>query len=140
MTEVKKGSVVKVHYTGKLQDGTIFGSSVKREPLEFEIGDSQVISGFQNAVMGMEPGETRTVTVPASQAYGKRDLGQVHVLARNKFPPDVKVGQQYQLAQTDQEPETVTVVKVAENEVTVDGNHPLAGRDLLFDIELLEVA
>lgn len=140
MTHANKGDVVKVHYTGKLENGNVFGNTPEDKPLEFRMGEGRVIPGFENAVMRMQPGEKKTATIPASQGYGKRDLGKIQSIERNKFPPNVKVGEQYQLKQDDSDPDVVTVVKVAEDEVMVDGNHVLAGHDLTFDIELLEVA
>jgi len=139
MTQAKKGAVVKVHYTGKLEDGRTFGTSHKSDPLEFRIGEGRIIPGFESAVIGMEPGDSKTTTIPADQAYGPRDHGQVYELSRDKFPPEVQVGQQYQMDRGEKGPEVVTVTNVSEEKVTVDGNHPLAGRDLTFDIELLEV-
>lgn len=139
MTQANKGSIVEVEYAGKLEDGTVFSASSSEEPLQFRIGDGRIIPGFERAVMGMEPGETKTVTVSANQAYGSHDPDNVHTISRDKFPPDVQVGQQYQLDPEKNGPEIVTVVKIAEDKVTVDGNHPLAGRDLTFDIKLLGV-
>ena len=88
----------------------------------------------------MQPGEKKTATIPASQGYGKRDLGKIQSIERSKFPPNVKVGEQYELKQGNSDPDVVTVVKVNEDKIMVDGNHFLAGHDLTFDIELLEVA
>ena len=140
MTHANKGDVVKVHYTGKLEDGKVFGTTPKDNPLEFRIGEGRVIPGFENVVMGMQPGEKKTATIPASQGYGKRDLGKIQSIERSKFPPNVKVGEQYELKQGNSDPDVVTVVKVNEDKIMVDGNHFLAGHDLTFDIELLEVA
>ncbi|MBN1995462.1 MAG: peptidylprolyl isomerase [Anaerolineae bacterium] len=139
MTQANKGSMVKVEYAGKLEDGRVFSASSPEEPIQFRVGDGRVIPGFEQALMGMEPGETKTVTILAHQAYGAYDRDKVHTISRDKFPADVQVGQQYQFDQGQNGPEVVTVTKIAEDKVTVDGNHPLAGRDLTFDIKLLEV-
>jgi peptidylprolyl isomerase len=139
MTHANKGDVVKVHYTGKLENGNVFSTSPEDNPLEFRIGEGRVIPGFENAVIGMAPGETKTATIPASQGYGQRDHGKIQSMERSTFPPNVKVGEQYEFKQGDSDPDVVTVVKVTKDNVTVDGNHPLAGRDLTFDIKLLEV-
>jgi peptidylprolyl isomerase len=139
MTHANKGSIVTVQYAGILEDGTVFSASSSEEPLQFSIGDGRLIPGFEQAVVGMEPGETKTVMISADQAYGAYDHDKVHAIPRDKFPPDVQVGQQYQFGQEQKEPEIVTVIKIADDKVTVDGNHPLAGRDVTFDIKLLEV-
>lgn len=139
MNYASKGNLVKVHYTGKLENGSVFSASPEDNPLEFRIGEGRVIPGFESAVIGMAPGEMRTVTIPASQGYGQRDLNKIQSIERSKFPPNVKVGEQYEFKQGNSDPHVVTVTKVAEDDVVVDGNHPLAGRDLTFDIKLLEV-
>jgi FKBP-type peptidyl-prolyl cis-trans isomerase 2 len=139
MTQANKGSIVTVEYAGKLEDGTVFSTSSSEEPFQFKIGDGRIIPGFEQAVMGMEPGDTKTVKISADQAYGDYEEDRVHTVPRDKFPPNVQVGQQYQSNQQADGPEAFTVVKVANDEVTLDGNHPLAGRDVTFDIKLLEV-
>ncbi len=140
MPQAKEGDLVKVHYTGRLEDGSVFTTSPRQKPLEFQLGEGQVIPGFEHAVLDMAPGDTKTATIPASQGYGQRNLGKVFRVERDKFPPNVKVGEQYQFRQDELEPSVVTVTDVSDDTVTVDGNHPLAGRDLTFDIELVEVA
>jgi peptidylprolyl isomerase len=139
MTEAKEGSVVKVHYTGRLEDGTVFDTSLKREPLQFRIGDGQIIPGFEQAVIGMEPGESKTAKVLANQAYGPHDQEQVHEIDRSKFPSNVHIGQQYQIDQGERGPRVFIVIDVSAGSVTLDSNHPLAGQDLTFDIQLLEL-
>ncbi|HMQ52834.1 MAG TPA: peptidylprolyl isomerase [Anaerolineae bacterium] len=139
MAQAKTGNIVKVHYTGKLEDGTIFDSSSGRDPLEFQIGEGQIISGFEQAVMGMEPGESKTVVVTSDEAYGPHYEERVFILDRSKFPAEVEIGQQYQVNQEAGQSFVVTVTDVNPGSVTLDGNHPLAGEDLTFDIELLEV-
>ncbi|GAB4344829.1 MAG: peptidylprolyl isomerase [Candidatus Abyssubacteria bacterium] len=142
MAQAKSGDTVKVHYTGKLDDGTVFDSSVGREPLEFTLGGGQVIQGFEEAVVGMEPGETKTANVAAEKAYGPHREEMVVPVNRGEFPEHIEpeVGQQLQMRRTDGRSIVVTVTDVSETTVTLDANHPLAGKDLTFDIELVEVA
>lgn len=140
MTEAKDGATVRVHYTGKLDDGQVFDSSREREPLEFTLGGGQVIPGFEAAVRGMGPGEEKTVRIPADEAYGERRDDMVMVVERERIPENIEpdVGQQLQIAQGGQVA-VVTVTDVAEESVTLDANHPLAGRDLTFELELVEI-
>lgn len=136
----KKGDTVRIHYTGKLDDGRQFDSSEGGEPLEFTLGQRQVIAGFENAVEGMAPGDEKTVAIEPEQAYGKRDENLVQKVARDRFPDDAKVevGTQFQ-ASTQSGPVVVTVVDMDDEEVTVDANHTLAGQRLTFDLKLVEV-
>jgi peptidylprolyl isomerase len=112
---------------------------LKGDPLQFRVGEGRIISGFEQAVLGMSPGETKNVKVPPEEAFGEYQPGMVTVLERSKFPEDVRVGQQFQVGQTSGQPSVLTVTKISEKEVTVDGNHPLAGQDLILDIQLVEV-
>ncbi|RXE55146.1 peptidylprolyl isomerase [Methanoculleus taiwanensis] len=141
MAQAKEGDTVKVHYTGKLQDGTVFDSSDERAPIEFTIGEGQVISGFEQAVVGMEPGETKTTTVPAEEAYGPHRDEMLLEVDREQFPEDVQpeTGQQLQISQPDGRTFFVTVSDISESSVVLDANHPLAGKDLTFEIRLVEV-
>jgi FKBP-type peptidyl-prolyl cis-trans isomerase 2 len=141
MTKAKHGDTVKLHYTGKLDDGTVFDSSVDREPLEFKIGGNQVIKGFEKAVIDMKPDESKTVTIPPDEAYGPYREEMIADVPRQQFPPSVQpeVGQHFELKQENGEPIVVTVTQVSESEVTIDANHPLAGKDLTFDIQLVEI-
>jgi len=141
MAQAKHGDTVKVHYTGKLEDGTIFDSSIKRDPLQFKIGVGQVISGFEQAVVGMSPGESKNTKVPSDKAYGSYRKEMVMAVDRDKFPANIKpeVGQQYQIPQEGDRKTVVTVTDVSESSVTLDANHPLAGKDLTFDIQLIEI-
>jgi len=141
MAQAKSGDTVKVHYTGRLDDGTVFDSSTGRDPLQFTIGASQVIAGFEKAATGMSLGESKTATFPADQAYGTRDERMVMAVSRDQLPPDlkVKVDDQLQMRRPDGRAQIVTVTAVSESDVTLDGNHPLAGQDLTFDIELVEI-
>lgn len=141
MGQAKQGDTVKVHYTGKLEDGTVFDSSVEREPIAFKIGAGQIIPGFEKAVEGMEPGEKTTTVIPATEAYGPRKEEALVTVERSQLPPDLepKVGQQLQVQQEDGQGLPVRVVQVDDAKVTLDSNHPLAGKDLAFEIELVAV-
>lgn len=142
MAQAKNGDIVKVHYTGKLDDGTVFDSSQDREPLEFTLGKGQVIRGFDDAVLGMSPGETKTARIDAEKAYGPRRPEMVVEIERKQLPAhiDPKVGQHLEIRRPDGDPVLVTVVDVSESKVTLDGNHPLAGKALEFEISLMEIA
>lgn len=137
MAQAKVGDTVRVHYTGKLDDGTEFDSSAGGDPLEFAIGSGQLIPGFETAVVGMNPGDSRKVTIPHDQAYGKHQEEMVITVPREELPDglDPEIGDQLELSQ-DKEEFVVTVTQVTENDITLDANHPLAGKDLTFDIEL----
>ena len=140
MAQAKSGDTVKVHYTGKLADGTVFDSSANREPLEFTIGAGQLIPGFDQAVVGMEAGENKTVTVPFDQAYGPHHEQMVVQAQRSQFPPDAdpKIGMQFESRGEDGQQFVVTVTAVEGDQITLDANHPLAGKDLTFEIEMVE--
>ncbi|HAJ64940.1 MAG TPA: peptidylprolyl isomerase [Cyanobacteria bacterium UBA8543] len=142
MVQAKPGDTVKIHYTGKLDDGTVFDSSVSREPLEFTLSGGQVIPGFDQAVVGMSPGETKTQKIPMDQAYGPYREEMVVEIAREQMPPDLQpeVGQQLQIQQANGQTVPVMVTVVTDSTVTLDANHPLAGEDLTFDIQLVEVS
>ena len=137
----KNGDTVRVNYTGKLADGTIFDSSAGREPLEFTVGAGQVIPGFDNAVLGMKVGEKKTVTIPVDEAYGPRRDEQIVEISREKLPSDMtpEVGQQLVMKQSDGREIVVVITKVSDETVTIDANHPLAGKDLTFEIELVKI-
>ena len=137
----KDGDTVRVHYTGRLADDTIFDSSVGSDPLEFTIGSEQVIPGFEQAVVGMKPGESKTITIPAEEAYGPRYKEWVFAVDRDQLPEDVEpqVGSILDLVIMPNAVMTVIVIAVSETSVIVDANHPLAGQDLVFDIELVEI-
>jgi FKBP-type peptidyl-prolyl cis-trans isomerase 2 len=141
MPEAKKGDTVKVHYTGKFDDGTVFDSSQDREPLVFMLGEGSVIPAFEQAVEGMNPGEVKTETIPADQAYGPRLEEMVTEVDKKLFPPNTKLeaGQMLQIPREEGKTLNVTITKVSEDKVTLDANHPLAGKDLIFNIELVEI-
>ena len=138
--EAKQGDTVRVHYTGTLGAGEVFDSSRDREPLEFTIGAGQVIPGFDEAVSGMAVGEERRVTIPTEQAYGARRDDLTMAVERAEFPEgiDPAVGQQLEMRQGSQR-FVVRVAQVSDEEVVLDANHPLAGQDLTFDLELVEI-
>jgi len=142
MSEAKKGDKVKVHYTGRLNDGSEFDSSKDREPLEFEIGSQQVISGFEDAVVGLKTGESVTVNIPSDNAYGPRVDEMVLKIEKEKLPPDFnpELGQQFQLPQQNGQNVVVTVTDISDTQIELDANHPLAGKDLTFDIQLVEIS
>ncbi|MEO1429475.1 MAG: peptidylprolyl isomerase [Cyanobacteria bacterium J06632_19] len=141
MTQAKAGDNVKVHYTGKLDDGTVFDSSAEREPLQFSLGSGNVIPGFDEAIVGMAPGESKTATIPVDQAYGPQREELVITVEKEQIPTDlsVAVGQQLQISQNNGQVIPVIVTDVSDSKVTLDANHPLAGQQLTFDIELVEV-
>jgi FKBP-type peptidyl-prolyl cis-trans isomerase 2 len=141
MAQVKNGDTVKVHYTGKLQDGTVFDSSVERDPMQFTIGEGRVIPGFEDSVIGMNPGDSKTIEVSPDKAYGSYRDEMVITLGRNHFPEhlDLQVDQQLQIFREDGQAFIVRVTGVSESTVTLDANHPLAGRDLTFEIQLIEI-
>ncbi len=142
MTQAKSGDNVKVHYTGKLDDGTVFDSSAEREPLEFSLGSGNVIPGFEEAIVGMAPGESKTTKIPPEQAYGPQREELVITVEKEQIPTDlsVEVGQQLQISQNNGQVIPVIVTDVSDSKVTLDANHPLAGEQLTFDIELVEVS
>ena len=137
----REGDTVRVHYTGKRDDGTEFDSSAGGEPLKFTIGMGQVIPGFEEAVIGMKPGESKTVEIPVDKAYGPRDEELVMEVEREKLPPEVKVevGESFQMRQEGGRTVKFKITDVSESTVTLDGNHALAGKDLTFEIELVEI-
>lgn len=141
MESAQAGNVVRVHYTGKLDDGTVFDSSEGREPLEFTLGSGQVINGFDRAVTGMSVGETRSARIPAEDAYGERREDLLLEVDRQQIPEgiDLEVGTRLQLQQGDGQAVPVMVTELADDTVTLDANHPLAGHDLIFDLELVAV-
>jgi peptidylprolyl isomerase len=142
MAQAQNGDKVKVHYTGTLEDGTVFDSSQGSEPLEFTIGQGQLIPGFEQGVLGMEPGDSKTVNVPAEQAYGSRRPEGVFELDRSEIPAGIplEVGLRLQANQQGGQVVELTVVDLTPEKVTLDGNHPLAGKDLTFDIQLVEIS
>jgi len=141
--QAKNGDVVQVDYTGTLEDGTVFdtSTSVGREPLEFTLGEGQMIPGFEQAVLGMKVGESKTVTIPADEAYGQYRDDLVVVVNREDLPAglDPEVGEQLQGPRPDGGTGVCTVTNVTDTTITIDFNHPLAGKDLTFEIELVSI-
>jgi peptidylprolyl isomerase len=138
-----ENKTAKVHYTGSLSDGKVFDTSREREPFEFVVGTGQVIQGFDEAVSEMAVGDIQKVTVPADQAYGPHVEERVFEVGHDQFSEGVKlqVGMQLQSeAAEGQQPMVATVTEITEEKVTLDANHPLAGQDLIFEIELMELA
>lgn len=137
----KNGDTVKVHYTGKFEDGTVFDSSVDRDPMELTIGQGQVIPGFENAIVGMGLGESRTAIIAANDAYGEHRKDLLLVVERDKLPEDLNpaAGEQLELRQQDGRAILVTIAEVTDTSITLDANHPLAGKNLVFDIQLKEI-
>ena len=137
----KSGDTVKVHYTGKLEDGTVFDTSQEREPLEFTIGEGSIIPGFEEAVKGMEVGQSKEVNIPAQQAYGDYREDLLLMIDKAQLPKDLKpeVGQRLQMQQVDGGTAIVVVAEVGETTITVDANHPLAGKNLIFAIEVVDI-
>lgn len=141
MTEVKSGDKVAIHYTGTLLDGTTFDSSDGREPLEFEVGSGQIIPGLDVALPGMKVGDKKIVKIDSKDAYGPLNPDMRQAIPRDGIPADIplEVGIQLQMQTPDGQAMPVTVVELDEATVTLDANHPLAGKDLQFDIELMKI-
>jgi len=141
MTTAKSGDTVRIHYTGTLDDGTEFDSSSGRDPLEFALGGGQVIPGFDSAVDGMAVGENKTVTIPPGEAYGERHEQLVQEVPKSALPDEIDpaVGMHLQSRSPEGQVLNLVVTEVADASITVDGNHPLAGQALTFDIELVEI-
>jgi peptidylprolyl isomerase len=142
MAEAKAGDTVKVHYKGTLDDGSVFDSSEGGEPIEFTLGQNRVIPGFEKAVEGMSEGDTKSATIPAADAYGEHQSDRMAEVPRSELPDDLEpqVGQRLQVKGQDGESFVVTIADVGEEQVTLDANHPLAGQDLTFEIQLVEIA
>jgi FKBP-type peptidyl-prolyl cis-trans isomerase 2 len=142
MAQVKSGDKINVHYTGRLTDGTLFDSSEGREPLEFQVGSGMVIKGFDERVMGMSIGEKKTVHIPVASAYGDMDPNYLAVFNKAEIPSDIpyEVGMQLNMHQDGTgQVMPVAVVEVTDTTITLDANHPLAGKDLIFDLELVSI-
>ena len=135
---IKQGNTVKVHYTGRLEDNSVFDSSNGKEPIEFQVGSQQVIEGFESAVMGLTKGDKTTVTIPSDKAYGELRNELIQQVPRNQVPQDVQVGVQLQGVNPQGQPFVVTVTEVNESTATIDANHPLAGKTLIFDLEVVD--
>jgi len=141
MSLAKNGDTVKVHYTGKLDDGTVFDTSVGHDPLIFMLGAGQLIPGFEEAIIGMSSGDNKTILIPSDNAYGPHRKEMVVAVAKNQFPEDIKLnlGEQLELTQSDDKVIIVSILEISDSAVTLDANHPLAGKDLTFDVQLVEI-
>lgn len=135
------GSNVKVHYTVRLDDGSVVDSTLEHEPFQFTIGIGQAIPGFEKALLGMNVGESKTVRVDVEEAYGPHYRELITEMERNQFPPDLglEIGQHLEMPRPDGQHDLMTVLKVTDNTVVMDRNHPLAGKNLIIDIKLLEI-
>jgi peptidylprolyl isomerase len=142
LSNIKSGDTVKVHYTGTLKDGTIFDSSKGREPLEFVFGQGQLIPGFEKAVESLNPGDLTKVNIPYNEAYGEVRGDMIVSIERDKVPTDIKpeIGLQLQIQQPNGQPLPVVITDVSDSHIVLDANHPLAGKDLTFEIELVSVS
>lgn len=141
MNKATAGCKVKVHYTGTLEDGTVFDSSLEREPLAFTVGAGQMIPGFDQAVVGMAEGEEKTIVLPADMAYGEVREDLVLAVPKDQMPEDYTptVGDQLAVTTSDGQPFPVTIKEIGEETVTLDGNHALAGKELTFNVTMVEV-
>ena len=142
MSQVKENDTVKVHYTGKLKNGQVFDSSLEREPLEVTIGQGMLIPGFEKAIIGMEPNEKKTIEISKSEAYGEVQEELFHEVSKEQLPPEIKPELGMRLSSQDNtgREHSFTITEVKEESIIVDGNHPLAGQDLIFELELVEIA
>ena len=141
MSQVKKNDTVKVHYTGKLTNGQVFDSSLEREPLEVTIGEGKLIPGFENAILDMHVNDKKTVEISKDEAYGDVQQELFHQVQKEQLPQDIKpeVGMGLASKGPDGTEHQFRVVDVKDDHIVVDGNHPLAGQDLVFDLELVEI-
>lgn len=141
MSKIKENDTVKVHYTGKLEGGQVFDSSLEREPLEFTVGEGKLIPGFEKAVIGMEKGESKEVNIPKDNAYGDHREELTQEINKTDLPEDIepKVGMELMSKTPDGREFRVFVKDVKDNAIVIDANHPLAGKDLVFEIEVVDV-
>lgn len=141
MQQVKSGDKIKVHYHGRLTNGETFDKSEGREPLEFEVGSGMVIKGFDDGVTGMAVGDKKTINIPADEAYGPKNPDMIIDMPKDRFPKDMEIEVGMPLSMSDGQGQQfqVVVAEVQEEVVILDANHPLAGEDLIFDLELVEI-
>ncbi len=141
MAKVKTGDTVKVHYTGKLDDGTVFDSSHDRDPLEFTIGEGRIIPGFEEALPGMDLNESKTIKIPFDKAYGPYHNELCMEVEKSQLPPHLNphVGQQLQIPRSDGQTVLFLVTQITDKTITLDANNPLAGKDLIFDLQVVEI-
>ena len=136
---VKEGSKVKVHDTGKLEDGKVFDTSIDKEPIEVVLGEGTLIKGFENGLMGMKDGEKKTIDVEPKDAYGDYVEGRIQEVEKSKLPEDIKVGMVLQ-ATSEAGSMVILIKEIKEDTAIIDANHPLAGKKLIFDLEVVEVS
>ena len=141
MSKVKEGDLVRVHYTGKLDNGQVFDSSLEREPLEVKLGQGSLIPGFEKGLLDMEPKEKKTIVIPKEEAYGEKRKELFQSVPKSNLPEDMEPEVNMGLVATnpDGTERQLRVAEVNENDIIVDGNHPLAGQDLTFELELVEI-
>lgn len=141
MTQAQTGNTVKLHVTGKLEDGTVFATSADSKPIEFTLGEGQVLPGVEEAAEGMAVGESKTVKLQPEQAYGPRRDDLTQEIPRDKLPADMspEVGQRLQIQQATGETVSASVAAITDEAITVDANHPLAGQDIILDLEMVEI-
>ncbi len=139
---IKIGDTIKVHFTGKLDDGTIFESSQEGKPLSFKVGNGEVIMGIDEAVIGMKAGQEKNIFISSDKAYGPIEKELKILIEKEKLPKDLEVKKNYmlQIPNEDGKPYNVRVSDITENEIELDGNHPLAGKNLIFDLKVLEIS
>lgn len=142
MSKAKDGDTVKVHYTGTLSNGEIFDTSKEKEPLEFKLGEGQLIPGFEKAVIGLKVGDSTSVDIPSAEAYGETREDLIIKVPKDQLPDEIEpqIGMQLQVNQPDGQPIPVRITDINDSELKLDANHPLAGEDLKFDIELVNVS
>jgi peptidylprolyl isomerase len=141
MAKAKNGAKVKVHFTGSLEDGSIFGSTADEEPFEFTIGEKNMLPGFESAVIGMQEGDTKTITLPPEEAYGPHKKELVHVMERSGFPEEINlgIGKMLRIRTQDEKYTVVAIKDFTEDSIVLDENDPLAGETLTFNIELIDI-
>ncbi|MFC1516434.1 peptidylprolyl isomerase [Thermodesulfobacteriota bacterium] len=141
MGQVKNGNTVKIHFTGKLENGEVFDTSLEREPMEFQVGNGDVMQGLEEGIVGMALGDTKTIEIRPEQGFGARHEDLVVEVVKTLLPESVtpEVGQQLQVSKAEGETIVVTIIDMDDDTVTLDANHPLAGHTLIFDVELVEV-
>ncbi len=140
--QAKEGDTVKIHYTGKLENGEVFDSSKDREPLQFKMGEGQVIPGFEKGIAGMEVGDSKDITIPPEEAYGAKNEQLVFEIERSKLPDHItpELGMQLQMTQENGQPVNVVISALTDDTITIDANHPLADKTLHFDVELVDIS
>ena len=141
MKQAKQGDTVKVHYTGKLEDGMVFDTSIGKQPLEFTIGDGKILPDFEKAIIGMQPGDKKTIHIKAENAYGQSREDMIIKVDKKHLPENIepKVGLNLQIKQENDQVVIVTIKEIGDTTITLDANHPLAGKDLTFELELVEI-